>query len=304
METQAMNKTVVVSGATSGIGLAAAEILVRQGVSVIGIGRSTDRCGTTESRLRSLNPSVAVRYIVADLSLQSGVRAAAGKVREALAAAGRSRLDGLLNNAGGFSFWLEYTAEGVERQWALNYLAPFLLTHELLPLLQAAPMGRVVTVSSGSHYGARMHWDDLQLRRHYSGLTAYGQSKLADVLFTRELNRRLGPQSTVHAFAADPGLVKTNIGMKGTPAYVAWFWKIWVSHGIEPAESAKGITYLLTEPSIQNASDVYWKHGLPVTPDKRALDNGDARRLWEISEKMCGMGNEASDPTPFSEKGD
>jgi NAD(P)-dependent dehydrogenase (short-subunit alcohol dehydrogenase family) len=200
-------------------------------------------------------------------------------------------LDGLINNAGTFTFWLTLTPEGIEMQWAVNHLAAFLLTRELLPLLQASPTGRVVTVSSGSHKKGRIHWDDVQLRKRYNGLRAYEQSKLANVLFTLELNRRLGTGSNVRAFAANPGLVKTDIAVKGNPGLVGWLWKKRASGGISPEESAPGLAYLVNEPSIQNASEIYWKHGAPQTPSPHALDQEAARRLWALSEQMCGIRN-------------
>lgn len=282
-------KTFVVSGATSGIGLSSAEILVRQGASVIGIGRSAERCREAERRLHSLNPDSFVRAFVADLSLQSQVRAVAKEIRATLAERGQSSLDGLINNAGTFTYWLALTSEGFETQWAVNYLAPFLLTNELLPLLQAAPTARVVTVSSDSHLGARLNWQDIQLRRHYDGLRAYGQTKLADILFTLELNRRLGEGSSVRAFAADPGLVKTDIGLKGTPPLVRWIWKRRRSGGVPAEFSARGIVYLATEPSIQNSTDLYWKDSAPRRASREALNVESARRLWELSEQMSGL---------------
>jgi NAD(P)-dependent dehydrogenase (short-subunit alcohol dehydrogenase family) len=288
-------KTIVVTGATSGIGLAAAQQLARAGVTVIGVGRSEERCRACEQNLRSLNPSRKAVYFTADLSLQSEVRSLAVNIREDLAGRGQKYLDGLLNNAGGFSFWLTLTAEGFERTWALNHLAPFLLTHDLLPLLGAAPAARVVTVGSGSHYRSRLDWNDLQSRRSYNGLRAYGRSKLANILFSLELNRRLGKESGAQAFAADPGLVRTKIGTKGTPAFVRWFWTVWSAHGITPEETAKGIVHVLLDPSAQSCAGIYWKHGRPADPDPAALDGESARRLWEISEQMCGLS-----PSPSS----
>jgi retinol dehydrogenase 12 len=170
-----------------------------------------------------------------------------------------------------------------------NHLAPFRLTLELLPLLQAAPAGRVVTVSSDSHYAARMNWNDIQLRRSYNGLRAYEQTKLANVLFTVELNRRLGAGSNVRAFAADPGLVKTDIGLKGTPGLVRWLWGLRRSGGISAAESARGIVALLTDPMAQETGAVYWKHGSPKLSSRYSLDGEVARRLWDISASMCGI---------------
>ena len=286
-------KTWIVTGATSGIGLACAEILAEQGGYVIGVGRSAERCGAAETRLRSINPQGDARYFVSDLSLQSEVRALAGRIRETLAERGQA-LDGLINNAGTFTYWMALTREGFEMQWAVNHLAPYLLTHELLPLLQAAPAARVVTVSSDSHYGARMDWDDPQMRRRYNGLSAYGRTKLANILFTLELKRRLGPTPWVKAFAADPGLVKTEIGFKGTPPLVRWIWERRRAGGMSPEESARGIVRLLTEPALQESAEIYWRHGQPRQASPAARDAQSAARLWALSEKMCGITEEVS----------
>ena len=289
MDTTLSDKTYVVTGTTSGIGLAAAEILVRRGASVIGVGRSPERCRQAERRLRDVNPAAQVTMLTANLALQPEICRLATQVGETLAAWNKPALDGLANVAGTFTYWMALTSEGFETQWAVNHLAPFLLTNQLLPLLQAAPQGRVVTVSSGSHYGARINWDDPQLRRHYNGLSAYGHTKLANVLFTLELNRRLGTDSTVRAFAADPGLVKTDIGLKGTPPLVrrAWEWRR--SGGISPEASAHGIVILLTDEGIQQSDEIYWLHGHPKRASHEAMDTASARRLWMLSAQMCAI---------------
>ncbi len=292
METTLTGKTIVVTGATSGIGLATAEMLVRQGAMVIGVGRSAERCRAAERKLRFINPDAGAVYRVADLSLQSQVRQLAGEIHELVASGGRGCLDGLVNNAGTFTYWLTLTQEGFEMQWAVNHLAPFLLTNLLLPLLKAAPAARVVTVSSDSHFGTRLNWSDIQLRRHYNGLRAYGQTKLANVLFTLQLNRTLGEGASVRAFAADPGLVKTDIGLKGNPALVRWVWARRRSGGVTAEQSARGILFLATEPSIEFSPDIYWKDCAPKPPSKHALDKDAARRLWALSEQMCGIPQE------------
>lgn len=289
METELINKTYVVTGATSGIGLATAEALARAGAGVIGVGRSAERGREAEVHLRNLGHGAPIHYLVADLSLQADVRHLAEQVTEQLAADGKIGLDGLVNDAGTFTYWLMLTPDGVEMQWAVNYLAAFLLTNQLLPVLKAAPMARVVTVSSDSHYGTRLDWDDPQLRRHYNGLRAYGNTKLADVLFTLELNCRLGQGSSVHAFAVDPGLVKTDIGLKGTPSLVSWVWKIRRSGGTAPDVPARCIVYLLAEPAIRDSGEVYWKDCSPKRASREALDVTSAERLWALSEKLCGI---------------
>ncbi len=288
MSSNLTGKTIVVTGATSGIGLATAEELTRRGAAVIGVGRSAERCRAAEERLAALNPATQPVFCTADLMLQREVRRLAGDIRRIAAVRGLTALDGLVNNAGTFTYWLTLTAEGFETQWAVNYLAPFLLTHELLPLLTAASAARVVTVSSESHAHTDLNWADIQLRRHYNGLLAYQQTKLADILFTAELNRRLGPGSHVRAFAADPGLVDTAIGQKGTPGLVQWVWQRRRDAGIPPVQAAQGIVYLVSEAGIQGSPDIYWRHGRPRRPSRQALDAFAAQRLWAMSEQMCG----------------
>lgn len=289
METNLIDKTVVITGATSGIGQAAAEQLARAGAWVIGVGRSPERCRAAALRLAGLNPAGRAACLTADLSVQSQVRALALEVEETLRGWGRPALDGLINNAGTFTYWLALTPEGFETQWAVNVLAPYLLTRQLLPLLHAAPAARVITVSSASHYGASLCREDIQLLRRYNGLRAYGQSKLAEVLLTVELNRRLAGQSSLRAAAADPGLVQTEIGFKGTPAPVQWIWRLRRGAGIPAEQSAAGIVQLLAGPGLAESTEVYWKHGRAQKPDRRALDPFSAAWLWDTAARMTGL---------------
>ena len=290
MDSTATGKVFVVTGATSGIGLAAARQLLELGDSVIGIGRSAERCREQEERLRErILPGAHVRLLTADLSLQSEVLRAAREIEATLGQWQCSCLDGLINNAATVPFWQTFTPEGFDLQWAVNHLAPFLLTAQLLPLLKRAPMARVVTVSSASHYGAKLNWDDIQLRRHYNPLRAYGQTKLANVLFTLELDRRLRKRSSVRAFAADPGLVNTELGLKSNSFLARWAWDLRRRGGITSEESARGVVFLATEPSIQDADAVYWKHGHPKAPSSYATNSEAAAQLWRLSAQMCGL---------------
>ncbi len=290
MGSASTGKTFVVTGATSGIGLAVAQQLLQHSHSVIGVSRSLERCARQEAALQAFCSSGArVRMLAADLSLQSEILRLSPEVQSVLAGWDAPWLDVLINNAGAVPFWQTFTAEGFDMQWALNHLAPFLLTLELLPLLRQAPAGRVITVSSGSHYGAKLKWDDIQLRRHYNPLRAYSQTKLANVLFTVELDRRLRQDSTARAFAADPGLVDTDIGLKSNSFLARWAWNIRRRGGIPAAESARGIVFLATEPSIQAATDIYWKHGKPKAADPYGLNLEAASHLWKLSARMCGL---------------
>jgi NAD(P)-dependent dehydrogenase (short-subunit alcohol dehydrogenase family) len=197
-------------------------------------------------------------------------------------------LDGLINNAGTFTYWQKLTPEGFETQWAVNHLAPFLLTNLLVPLLEKKKDARVVTVSSGSHYNARLNWSDIQGLGRYNPLKAYKHSKLANVLFTAELNRRLGTDSSLRAFAADPGLVNTGIGEKSTSRIAQRIWAQRRKKGIPPAQSAAGIIQLL-DVDLENSEDLYWKHGKAKKPNPFALNRDHGWRLWEISARMTGI---------------
>ena len=284
-------RTYVISGATSGIGLAVAKALVGQDCNVIGVGRSAERCESAKRVLQEMNPLVRVEYYLADLAEQKQVRGVARQIQQQLKEWNISYLNGLVNNAAVVPFKQTFTMDGFDMQWAVNYLSGFLLSNLLLGLMSQAPFARIVSVSSASHYHTHMHWNDLQMMRFYNPLTAYKRSKLAQVLFIAELNRRLNEKPNIKAFAADPGLVRTDIGLKGNSNFMSWIWKVRRQSGISPEETAKGIMFLLIEPSIQNATQIYWKHGQPQDPHPCALDKRAGKRLWRISVRMCRLQN-------------
>jgi len=283
--TDMRGKTCVVTGATAGIGLEVARQLAARGATVIGVGRDPERCARAAETVQRAAEGGSTRYEVADLSSLAEVTRLAARI-----APGTRAVDVLVNNAGLFAWRRRESTDGIELQLAVNYLAPFLLTGLLLPLLRAAGRARVVVTSSGSHYAGRMHWDDLGLRRWYSGLKAYGQSKLATVLFVRELARRLGPGASVDAYAADPGLVNTEIALKGSGPIVRLVWKARSSRGIPASEAAASIVHLCADPGVEGRTGLYWKEREPREPSLRARDGAEARRLWEESERLCGFG--------------
>lgn len=283
------SKTIVVTGATSGIGLAAARALSGKGAFVIGVGRSAARCNLARDAILSQHPSVRIAYLLADLSSQRQVRQLAEAIRDQVGSSGAGQLDVLINNAATVSNWYTATEDGYELQFAVNHLAPFLLTLELLPLLKKARSARVITVSSGSHRNTRIHWQDVMLRRRYNALRAYKQSKLANVLFTFELNRRLGEDNPVRAYAADPGLVNTEIGLKGTSGLVRWIWEKRRAGGVDPEQGAETLVYLAADASVDGSQEAYWKDCRPVQASKYARRAEEAARLWELSEHLCGI---------------
>jgi NAD(P)-dependent dehydrogenase (short-subunit alcohol dehydrogenase family) len=282
-------KIILITGATSGIGLAAATSLAGEGHIIIGVGRSQEKVDAAQQTILMKYPEADVSYLLADLSSQTQVHALAEEIKQLLSSKNYDHIDVLVNNAGAVSSWFTLTEDGYELQFAVNHLAPFLLTHELLPLLQKSSQARILTTSSASHRNTRMHWKDVMLRKHYGTLRAYKQSKLANVLFTYELNRRLGPDSTVTAFAVDPGLVNTNIGTKGTSGFVNWFWKKRSSKGSRPEIAAETIVYLACRRDLPIKDAFYWKECHPIPPSHYAQQKEPAARLWELSKNLCGI---------------
>lgn len=287
---QEINKVIVITGATSGIGLATAKELVGRGAYVIGTGRSKERCTKAEEEIRSSYAQAKLCYLTADLSSLSEVARLAAGVHDRLATDGISHIDVLINNAGTVSSWYVSTVDGFELQFAVNHLAPFRLTYELLPLLQQSQEGTIIGVSSGSHYRTKIHWKDVLLRKHYNCLLAYKQSKLANVLFATELNRRLKSSgSCIKAFTVDPGLVNTDIGLKGTDGIVKKVWKIRSGSGTAAEQPARSISYLVAESAARQTDEVYWKDCTPLKPSRYSQFEEVGSRLWELSEKMCGV---------------
>ena len=287
-------RTILITGATSGIGLAAAEELADRGWQVLGVGRSPESCRKADAVIRSCCPQAKLAWFAADLATLAEVNRLAETVGIWLDARG-SALDVLLNNAATVRSWYMATADGYEMQFAVNHLAGFLLTQRLLPRLSASPLARVLNISSGSHKGTRIRWNDIMNRRHYNCLRAYKQSKLCNVLFTREFNRR-SAGTNVRAFAIDPGLVHTEIGSKWTGGIVAYFWQQRSRHGISAWQAASAIAYLCKMPPDWQTPSDYFHHCVPAEPSRAGQDAAAGSRLWELSARLCGL--EAATQSP------
>lgn len=280
-------QTAVITGATSGIGLQTALTLAQAGLGIIGIGRDPQRCRQAEEKIRLAVPGAEINYLVADLSRQSQVRTAAVSIKDKLSTQGIEALDILVNNAGTFADRFTPTEDGIETTLAVNHLAPFLLTHELLPLLTAAPAGKVITVSSESHHNTFMDFSYLKRPLIYISLWAYKVSKLANVLFTAEFNRRM-KGSSVRAYAVDPGLVNTDIGLKGTSGISRIIWRLRQRSGTSADLPAATIAHLCCDP-LEDLQALYWRNSLPSRASKQALNQKTAARLWDTSCDLCGI---------------
>ena len=194
----------------------------------------------------------------------------------------------LVNNAGVWTSRCELTEDKIEKQFAVNHLAYFLLTHLLYPNIAASSDGRIINIGSDSHKYGRINFDDLNLERSYHGLKAYGQSKLANVLFTYELHRRK-QHDHVSAYCVQPGLVKTDIGVKHTNPFHGFMWKLRRLSGMTADEAARTAVYLATSPEASGKSGLYWDKCKPKPSSSRSKNEQDAARLWEMSERLCGI---------------
>jgi retinol dehydrogenase 14 len=276
-------RTVLVTGATGGIGRATARGLASLGARVGIVGRDPDRAVAAANAIRQGSPAACVDVFVADLSSQGEVRRLATEVL-----ATYERLDVLVNNVGGFWATRHVTADGFEHTFAVNHLAPFLLTTLLLERLEASGPARVVTVSSGAHTQARIDFDDLQGERNYSGPRAYNQSKLANLLFTYELARRLGSRP-VTANALHPGMVRTGFGAEDQQAA----WKV-VAPLVRPflrspACGALTSIHLASSPEVAGVTGTYFAERRPKQSSPLSRDRGVAGRLWQVSSDLVAQ---------------
>ncbi|HEX8696224.1 MAG TPA: SDR family oxidoreductase [Longimicrobium sp.] len=269
----------VVTGASAGIGKATAAGLARLGATVVLLVRSRERGEAARAEIAREAPGADVHLVLADLSAQAEVRRAAEEIL------GRfPRVHVLVNNAATFSWRRKKTVDGIERQWAVNHLAPFLLTHLLLARLAESAPARVVAVSSNSHFDGRLRWDDLQMERgFYRGLAMYARSKLANVLFTRELARR-ARGTGVTANAMHPGVVATSLLLDGFPPL-----KLLRRRMRTPEEGARTAVWLAASPEAEALSGEYCIDERPVRPSAAALDDEAARRLWDVSAETTGL---------------
>ena len=272
-------KVVLITGATGGIGEVTARALAAHGATVVGVGRSPARCAAAAERIRAASHA-QVEYLVADLSAQDQVRRVTAEFRRKY-----DRLDVLVNNAGALYNRRQESADGLELTWALNHLGYFLLTQLLLDRLQAGAPARIVNVSSGAHLGGTLRFEDLEFKRGYNGWAAYAQSKLANVLFTYELARRLAG-SGVTANALHPGFVATRFARNNGPLFNLAMGLAQRLGARTPEQGAATTIYLAASPEVEGVTGQYFADGRVAPSSPASRDEAAARRLWEVSEAM------------------
>jgi NAD(P)-dependent dehydrogenase (short-subunit alcohol dehydrogenase family) len=269
----------MVTGATGGIGKETARGLARLGATVVLVARSRERGEAAVADISRTVPGADLHLLLADLSRQADVRRLAGEVLDRFPA-----LHVLVNDAATHSWRRHESNEGVEMQLAVNHLAPYLLTRLLLDRLKASAPARVVTVSSAAHAGGRVRWSDMQARRRYRGFRRYCETKLMNLLFTRELARRL-EGTGVTANAVHPGTVATDLLLNGLP--LLRLFTRWMK---TPEEGARTSVHVASSPAAQGVTGRYFIDERQAAPAPQALSDDDARRLWDASEGMVGLG--------------
>ncbi len=281
-------KICMVTGATSGIGLVTARRLAEHGATLVLVGRDRERGDAAVSAVRRCAPAAEVDILYADLSEQAQIRRLAETFETRY-----PRLDVLVNNAGGMFGGRQISADGIEMTLALNHLSYFLLTNLLLPRLRVAPGSRIVNVASRAHKGVALLFDDLQHERRYIGWLAYKRSKLANLLFTYELSRRLAENNGANAEgptvnALHPGFVATNIGARHgfIPGLL---WRAASLAAIDAEKGAATSVYLATSPDVQGTTGRYFVECRAQPSSPASHDQEAARRLWDISAEMTGL---------------
>ncbi len=275
-------KICLVTGATSGIGAAVALQIACLGATVIIVGRNAAKCLSLIRRIKRVTPTANVDFLVGDLSSQSQIRQLAADFAKRY-----SRLDILINDASAIFRKREISVDGLEMTFALNHLGYFLLTNLLLNRLRASKAGRIVVVSSAAHQQGRIHFEDLQSEHNYERLSAYSQSKLANLLFAYALARRLEGTS-VSVNALHPGLVATAFGSNGS--WLRMKLRNVVGRGmLSPADGARTVVYLATSPDVEGISGKYFYecHSIQSSPESSNIENGE--RLWQLSESLSGL---------------
>ncbi len=275
-------KVVLITGGTSGIGEAAATALAAMGAEVVVTGRSRERGEAAVGEIRRVSGSEGVSLVLADLTVQAEVRRLAEEF-------GRSheRLDVLINNAGAVFSKREETTDGIERTFALNHLAPFLLTNLLLDVLKESAPSRIITVSSEARRWGRLDFDDLQSERNYRGFPVYGMTKLANILFTYELAERLRGTG-VTANCLHPGSVSTNFGRDNRSLGILLF-RAFKPFMRSPEQGADTLIYLASSPEVEGKSGRYFSDRKVVSSLEEPHDVSAQKRLWEESEELTNL---------------
>jgi retinol dehydrogenase-14 len=275
-------KTCLVTGASHGIGFYTARGLAEMGAHVIIVGHDEGRGHEAVQQIEQEVQGGTAEFILADLSTLDGMYHLSDVVQQQ-----HEALDVLVNNVGGFFLTRQETAGGIEMTFALDHLSYFVVTNLLLDLLRRRVPARIVSVASEAHRGARIYFEDLQLERRYTGMRAYGQAKLANLLFTYELARRLDG-SEITANALHPGFVNTDLGEQN-PIVRPVLDVVHTLFAKSPEEGAQTSIYLASSPEVKGVSGKYFADKQPIDSSSASYDEEAAERLWRVSEELTQL---------------
>jgi NAD(P)-dependent dehydrogenase (short-subunit alcohol dehydrogenase family) len=277
------DKVVVVTGATSGIGEVAADRLAQKGARIVFVARDRERGEAARKHFRAIAGQSDHTVHYADLTKLADQKRVAKEIADS-----EPQIDVLINNAGAMFGSRQVTEDGLEKTFALNHMSYFTVTNILLDRLKATPGARIVSTASGAHVGNKLNFDDLQSEKSYSPFAVYGRSKLMNILFTRELAKRLAGTG-VTANCLHPGFVGTRFGDE-SGGLMSWVIKLGKNFALTPEQGAETIIYLASSDDVAGKSGGYYdKKQLPA-PSRAAQSDADAKRLWDISAKIAGMG--------------
>jgi len=277
-----MERVAVVTGATSGIRKVTARELARQGFRVVLVARDADKAARTASEIAAAAPGAKVETLLCDMTSQKQIRAAAGELKRRY-----DRIHVLVNNAGGIWTKREVTEDGLERTFAVDHLGYFLFTNLLLPELRRGAPSRVVNVASEASKLGRIEFDDLQGEKRFNGGLAYAQAKLANILFSSELSRRIAG-SGVTSNALHPGAVASGFGLNNT-GLLKLGMKLARPFLISEEDGARNSIFLASSPEVEGVSGEYFVKNRPKKPPRNGRDPEVARRLWEVSARLTGL---------------
>ncbi len=277
-------KTALVTGANTGIGLETAAALAEMGASVVLTARDESKGQGAVEQIRRRHPNADVHAGLVDFSRLDDVRRFATEFENR-----HDKLHVLVNNAGAMLSERSTTPDGLETTFQVNHLGPFLLTNLLLDKIKASAPARIVNVASTAHRGGSLDFDDLQSENGYNGMRVYGTSKLCNILFTRELARRL-EGTGVTANSLHPGTVRTGFGQDGDSKGFMRFGLAFIRPFIlSPAKGARTQIHLASSPAVEGKTGMYWSRSRPSRPTKAAQDDEAARRLWKVSQELAGL---------------
>jgi NAD(P)-dependent dehydrogenase (short-subunit alcohol dehydrogenase family) len=277
-------KNILLTGATSGIGLETARTLAKKENNLLIIGRDPVKITAVLNELKSIFPAGNHKGFTADLSSQGQIRKVVAEIQSSV-----SKIDVLINNAGAYFTDQQFSEDAIEMTWATNHLAYMLLTYELMPLLLKAEKARIVNVASHSHYKGQINFEDIALSKNWNGYKAYEQSKLGNVLFTLELAEKL-KGTTISVNALHPGVVKTDIAIKNGAWYVRLFWgmvKNFIAITVE--KGAETSIFLATSNDVEGQSGMYFDKCRQKWQSRFSQTPGLKEKCWELSCKQIGL---------------